>query len=311
MRPARNLFWAAVGLGVVGLAAVGLALSAVLSVTSFQLPALEALLRACRGLLLPAHGGLGLLALVLVGVGLAVSTLAGRSLIRQLQGQRRFVKGLSVSGSAQVGDIAFWRFEAVRPEAFCAGLLRPAIYISDSAVRELSTDELYAVACHEDYHRRRRDPLRIVITRVLADGFVFLPALRRLADRYRALAEMAADEAAVRRSGRRSLASALLRFGTSESPGVVVGIAPERIDHLLGTPPRWGTPLTVLLLSLLPAAALVVLAATVVKVGSPGSLDIVLLLAQSCMLAMVAIPTLLLLIGLVARLRIPGARFPA
>lgn len=55
MRPARNLFWTAVGLGVVGIAALALALSAVLSVTSFQLPALDALLQpaavsSCRRL---------------------------------------------------------------------------------------------------------------------------------------------------------------------------------------------------------------------------------------------------------------------
>lgn len=243
--------------------------------------------------------------LVLVAVALAVAVLASGSLIRQLRRQRSFFKALCVSRPAEVGDIAFRRFEAVRPEAFCAGLLRPAIYISDSAIDELSAAELYAVACHEDYHRRRRDPLRIVITRVFADGFVFLPALRRLSERYRELAELAADEAAVRRSGRRPLASALLRFGTSASPGVVVGIAPERVDHLLGSPPRWELPLTVLGISLLPAAVLLVLAATVVEVGSPGSVDVVLVLAQSCMFVMTAVPTLLLLVGLVAKLRLP------
>lgn len=304
MTSARNLFRTTLALGALAIAAVTIAMSSVLNVVHFQVPPLDALLAACQGLLTPEHGEIGILALVLGGVATAVVILAARSLLAQLRSQRSFLKRLPVGVPANIGEIAFQRFEASRPEAFCAGLMRPAIYISGAAVRELSGEELYAVACHEDYHRRRRDPLRIVITRVLADAFIFLPALRQLAERYRALAELAADEAAVHRSGRRPLASALLRFGDSGNSGAVVGIAPERVDHLLGARPRWELPITLLVLSLLLPAAVLVFAANLLELSPTGGLEIALVIGQSCMFLMVAIPATLLPSGVVSKLRV-------
>ena len=75
------------------------------------------------------------------------------------------------------------------------------------------------------------------MVRVLRDALFFLPVLRDAERRYAALAEVAADEAAVRSAGAEPLASALLYFG--EQPGGAVGIAAERVDHLLGQPAKW------------------------------------------------------------------------
>lgn len=114
-------------------------------------------------------------------------------------------------------------------------------------MRLLSHEELDAVIAHESHHARRRDPLRLLVARSVAADLFFLPVMRRLAERYAAMAELAADEAAVGATrGPRALASALLAFDAHPSPAVV-GIAPERIDHLLGRDVRWDLPTLTLL----------------------------------------------------------------
>lgn len=49
------------------------------------------------------------------------------------------------------------------PDAFCAGLLRPRVYLSSTAVESVEDSELAAVIEHESHHCRRCDPLRILL----------------------------------------------------------------------------------------------------------------------------------------------------
>ena len=60
-----------------------------------------------------------------------------------------------------------------RPQAFCAGYLRPAVYVSRRTVELLGDSELDAVLAHEHHHRRVRDPLRIACGRVLSEALLF------------------------------------------------------------------------------------------------------------------------------------------
>jgi Zn-dependent protease with chaperone function len=183
-------------------------------------------------------------------------------------------------------------FEHSEPRAFCAGLLRPRIYLSTGALSVLSSDELDAVLAHEAHHARVRDPLRVFVVRVVSDALFFLPAARKLAERYAALAELAADAAAVRRRGPQPLASALLTFEAADP--AVVGIAPERVDHLLGERPAWQLPVALIAwaLTALTAVAVVALRLDAVQVDGP-VLNVPLLAAQACMLLMAALPVLL------------------
>jgi hypothetical protein len=129
------------------------------------------------------------------------------------------------------------------PQAFCAGYLRPGVYVSRRTVELLSDAELDAVLAHEHHHRRVRDPLRIACGRILCEAVFFLPVLKPLCERYADVAELSADRAAVRASGGQEapLASALLVFDESAPPGVS-GISPERVDSLLGQPTCWRLP---------------------------------------------------------------------
>lgn len=177
-----------------------------------------------------------LLGLAMVGA----SAIAGAmwALLRQRSAYRCFLTRLEVVG--HLSDHPCVRVIAdPRPQAFCAGYLRPRVYISQAALELLSDDELEAVLAHEQHHRRVRDPLRVACGRILSQALFFVPALRALFGRYADLAELNADGAAVRAGahGRAALASALLAF-----EGSGVGISPERVDSLLGQPIVWRRP---------------------------------------------------------------------
>jgi hypothetical protein len=96
----------------------------------------------------------------------------------------------------------------------------------------VSGPELRAILAHEDHHRGRRDPLRMLLARVASDAFRPLPPLATLAERHASVADLAADAAAVRALGAvQPLAAALVRFDET-APSGYGGVAPERVDHL-------------------------------------------------------------------------------
>jgi Zn-dependent protease with chaperone function len=197
-----------------------IALIVALDVLRFHLPALLAGTHPP-----PGHHDVALAALALAD-GLVLWRL-GPSLWRQAHAQRR-LRALPVLGRREVGAHGVTVVRDRRPLAFCAGLLRPALYVSDAALARLGEPELRAVIEHEAHHARRRDPLRQLAAQTVADAFGFLPPLRGLARSTAALADLAADAAAVAAVGSRApLAGALLAL---EAP------APERVDHLLGRP---------------------------------------------------------------------------
>ena len=176
----------------------------------------------------------GVALLVLTAAEAAIVVAAARSIVVHVRGQRRFLRRLPVLGHRLIGEQSVTVVGGDEPLAFCAGFLRPKVYVSGTAIDLLDEEELRAVIAHERHHAARRDPLRLLLAGALASAFAMLPGLRTLRERHAALAEIAADAAAVRSLGDPApLASALLAFDGSGSRAVV-GIAPERVDHLLG-----------------------------------------------------------------------------
>lgn len=293
MTSARRLYRLQLGLGALGAGATALALWVALSRIDFRLPpSLGAVGDACRQMGLTDVSGSSLLVLLLSSLSVAVIALAARSASSQLRSRRRFLRELRTVGRADVAGYQTRITDDPLPQAFCTGLLRPNIYLSRGTLDLLDDAQLKAVVAHEAHHVRRRDPLRIFIARALGEALFFLPVLRRLADRYAALAELAADEAAVRQSGRRQpLAAALVAFDAAPSRSVV-GIAPERVDHLLGTRPRWELPAALLAGGALTLAGLFALAARTADATGEASVGMPLLLAQACMVSMTVFPVL-------------------
>lgn len=292
MASARRVWALQLAVALLGAAATVAALLVAVSRIDFSAPSLDELAAACQRYALPDVRPASVLVLVLGSVGLATVVLSARAVIRQLRASRRYERGLKVL--APVPGVA--RAQVVdhdEPQAFCIGLLRPRIYVSRAALELLGEDERAAVLAHEAHHARRRDPLRLLVARALADGLFFLPAVRRLPERYAALAELAADEAATAgRGGRRALAAALLAFDEHPSPAAV-GIAPERVAHLLGQRPRWELPTLLLLGAAATIGALIAVTVRMAETTEHATVGLPALAAQACMLAMALGPVVI------------------
>ena len=84
----------------------------------------------------PAINVAAALMLPLAALGL-VSVIQGmRSCVRQLVAQRRFLESLALTGRLP-SHPGVWLVDDDRPQAFCAGHLRPRVYVSTGAVRLL------------------------------------------------------------------------------------------------------------------------------------------------------------------------------
>lgn len=307
MDSARSLYRLGLALAAVAFGALALATGLALTSVDFSAPGLAALVAACRNALTPDPTWPALAVTLLGSLSIATFGLGVRSVARQYGERRRYLSRLRIVEPLEVDGTRVFLIDDERPQAFCARSLRPRIYLSTGALIVLDDDELRAVIAHERHHQQRRDPLRVLIAHALGDALFFLPVLRRLRRRYAALAELAADEAAVAAVGSRSvLASALLTFGERANPQAVVGIAPERVDHLLGKRARWEMPVSLFLGALVTLGGLVAMGAATASASTGAGMGLPFMLAQSCAAAMTVVPAIFgatLLIASSRRLR--------
>jgi beta-lactamase regulating signal transducer with metallopeptidase domain len=253
----------------------------------------------------PAANVDAIVIVLLAGLGAVVTARAVGGAVRELAASRRFHRHLAgsrlqlVDGAQLIAD--------VQPRAFCAGLLRPRVYLSTGAVEMLDESALSALLAHECHHVRRHDPLRLAAGRVLARALFFLPALGGLVERQQALAELSADESAVNAApaNRSALARAMLSFSDAPASGGSIGIDPARVDYLLGEPPSWRFPA---LLCLAAASVIALLVAVGVLAGQVASGSATLappfLSSQPCIVVLAAIPVLLGILAAIYRRRI-------
>jgi Zn-dependent protease with chaperone function len=115
--------------------------------------------------------------LVLALLVLAITAMTIGGAAREYAAARRFARLIGSSEPQLLDDALIIADD--RPLAFCAGLLRPRVYVSTGAVALLDEPALPAVLVHERHHARRRDPLRLAAGRVVAKGSVFRPGTRR------------------------------------------------------------------------------------------------------------------------------------
>ena len=130
------------------------------------------------------------------------------SIWRGVSAHRRVAARIRCSTSSRSRPAGLHRGRA-RPLAFCSGLLRPRVFVSEGTLERLGEDELAAVVEHEAHHAARRDPLRILIARAIGDAY----SLGALGRREQALSELAADDAAVRSRG-----AGFARLGAADLP---------------------------------------------------------------------------------------------
>ncbi len=129
-----------------------------------------------------------------------------------------------------------------RPVAYCVPGRPATIVLTTGALAVLDPAQLAAVLDHERAHLAGRHHLVLALTRGLGATFPAVPVFARGAGEVARLAEMSADDAAARRSGRRTLLAALLTMGTGQAIpaaalAVTGGAVAARVQRLL-EPPR-------------------------------------------------------------------------
>jgi len=289
-------------LGAAGLAATAGALAAGASSVHIMAGTGHRLVVAGQAIGYPAINVAAALLLSVAALGAVVVIVAARTAWRQVRATRSFLRGLRVAGPLE-GYPGAYVFDDRAPHAFCAGYLRPRVYVSTRALELLSPPELRAVVAHEYHHRCARDPLRQLCGRVLSQALFFMPVLRLLNDRYGELAEITADAAALRATGgdKAPLASALIALGGQESDAVV-GISPERVDSLLGQPHPWELPALLVLAALAAICAVIVLVwRTSGAASAHATLNLPVISSQPCVLVLGLIPAVACAAAVAAR----------
>lgn len=193
--------------------------------------------------------GPGLLGIGVAAIGLLVLVVLG---LRDATRCRRRVTSIGIvpsplidRASAAIGVARVLCLDTDEGIAVCSGSWSPGIYISRGLAASLPAEELAAVLLHEQAHQRRRDPLRRALRQRLAQALFLIPLVGWWDERTRTAEEIAADAAALRRCGRRSLAGALLIAGRSASLGAAAafdGSAALRIRKLAGDSVSLGAP---------------------------------------------------------------------
>lgn len=209
----------------------GLVATALVALLLWQFPVLkQAVWWACQDLLAALGGLIPAAALVLPALVFLVALLRGAwALAVQLGHTRRLTRDLGAHRvrlsptlellSQEIGlvdSVVLIDDQAVF--TFTEGLIWPRVWLSTGMVELLEADELAAVLRHECYHLQQRDPLRVLISRSLAEALFFLPLAGALRDAYLLAKEVDADQAS---GADDSLARALLkvmRSGASLPP---------------------------------------------------------------------------------------------
>lgn len=167
-------------------------------------------------------------------IHLAVKT---RALLHQLplcESPDRLRTAVERTGAARVVCV-----DATVDLAFCAGILRPQIFVARAAVDRLEQPELDAILLHERHHSQRRDPLRYAAFMALKDVCFYLPILAWIARYQRENAELAADRAAIAGVGRCPVARALVSLAAPSDPSPLAafdGCVDLRVAQVLGDP---------------------------------------------------------------------------
>ncbi|HTJ36236.1 MAG TPA: M56 family metallopeptidase [Dactylosporangium sp.] len=178
--------------------------------------------RVCLDALLGAHGtaaqalavgGAGLLCVLAVRFGLA-----GWRLARAERRQRRRLRGLlSLTGRA-MPELGATVVPAAEPAAYLlpGGGVRDVVFTS-AAVDHLTGEELHAVAAHERAHATGRHYRLVRTARLLDRAFPWAPCFATAVRQVHRLAELRADDVAVRSNPPIVLARALVALAEAHA----------------------------------------------------------------------------------------------
>jgi beta-lactamase regulating signal transducer with metallopeptidase domain len=204
--------------------------------------------RLCLATLGPVDSYLHIAPVVLLLAGIARASTRRFSAVRRSRAiihgfvwRRPRPQELLYDFAARHGVLPNVRIMLGRPvnPAFTAGLIWPAIYMSEVILQKLSEKEIEAVLLHEIHHLRRRDPLRTLMAGLIADMLFWIPLARNAVTALVARMEFAADDAA-RRIGDTVVAAAILKLADASAATAATAsfsggnLVERRVERLLG-----------------------------------------------------------------------------
>jgi hypothetical protein len=209
------------------------------------------------------------IAAVLAGTAAAVTAgRYGRGVRRARRRARAHGQAARITGAPHgPGGAGAVVLDAPQPAAYCVPGRPATIVVTTAALAILDPGQLAAVLAHERAHLAGRHHLLTSLTRGLAAVLPGVPLFARGPQEVARLAELRADDAAARRSGRRTLVAALLAMGTGAAVptaalGATGGATAARVQRLLDPPARGARgALALLAVTLVLAAAFAVIPA--------------------------------------------------
>lgn len=277
---------ACAGVAMVGAVAVAVSLAVTLvpCVTAVVPPPT---IRVCATPAWPAPWMPWIVLALAVGVAVALPAGGWRRLRRQVLGAHRHVRVLLaacvptpdrvVRIADEVGLRSVEVIDVSQLVALTRGWMRPEVIVSTGLLERLSDDQLRAVLAHEAEHVRRRDPLKLAVSRTAMAALWPFPLAKDLAAHVELTAEVAADRAAVASVGLRPLAAALRAVldGWADTPEAAlssIGGVAQRVEYLgIDQRPRFhptrGSVVATVVSAVLMGAAVSVFVAALVRVG--------------------------------------------
>ena len=210
---------------------------------------LGAIVHACAISVATAYGSSGLFTGQLLGAVLAgvlpawVTVCAVRVLAGGWRDRRRLHRSLSLIAqpSDESGMVVL---EAPAAAAFCVPGRAGRIVVTRGALERLTATELDGVLAHEAAHLRGRHNLAVALSQVLARAFPRVPVFQVATRETRKLIELLADDVAVQRVDRLSVASAIVSLVEMKAPTAALAMAQDgaalRVSRLL----QPGPPMT-------------------------------------------------------------------
>ena len=240
----------------------------ILAVPCLRVSTDPAVLRAClSGMWAQYTSPLGALAaacgaVVVVGVLGRITWYTGMAMVRARRRRARHDDVLAMI--ARPGPAGVRVIDDEQPAVYCLPGRR-RIVLTTGALRCLDSRQLDAVLAHERAHLSGRHHLVLTFASALKDAFpaagFFATGARQIGE----LIEVAADDAAIRREHRLTLAGALLAVATTGVPAGALGAggtaAAQRVRRLIDPPGRPSLARRALTSATLAAVAILALAA--------------------------------------------------
>ena len=235
---------------------------------------LGAIVHACAVSVATAYGSSAFLPGKLLGAFLAgvvpawVMICGARVLVGGWRSRRKLHRALRLVTEPDAG-LGVVVLDAAAPAAFCVPGRASQIVITQGALDCLSPRELDGVLAHELAHLRGRHNLAVALSQILARAFPRIRLFQVATQETRELIELLADDTAVQKVDRVSLASAIVRLAEMRAPAAAMAMAQDaavlRVSRLL-TP---GPPLEPWRYRVAALGALAVVVAPLLIAGYP------------------------------------------